>query len=778
MNASSTKKTLSILLSGAMLASTLQPAFAAPVAAPAVPDFVRAFTPPVRLGYVDSFYKGSTEKPVILIEDLHANYGVQKNIMGMLSFIQPRVTAGDRPMILGAEAAWGPIDTSYFRNITPKVRKAMCDIFLKEAEISATEHFAVTSEKPVQLVGVDSKEDYLLHRDLIRRSMAARLKLADKVDSLRASIAYAKNDAPKDLKKLWKLEEAFRKGDMDLNELARNLGVKSIADYGEAEAFLYRVKIRAAQKAGDKAAGLVALVKADQDMELLSRLFRQQLTLEEVEFVTAKLPEILAAVKAFQPEINMAEWEDAIKAALDYYAIALMRDKPLAEHAFELAQGNPDTSVVVVAGGFHTAGIKDILRRKNMSYVVISPIVQSQTMHDEALYISRMMGNHLTPQTLVGDIRQMAVTQTAGVTGAVETTGMKDVPAAEVQSVQGIVETTEEAVRKQNGDQEPPRATPGMALDRPEAFASSSFEFDVKDMKKMNRDIKISEFTGSLSEAEKRWYQVWRHVESFWKPYYPSDRSDYEAAPDFREYLSGLGINKVVVSVQKHKYDAQTEVRDGTLYVTFSNAVTNPWSIDFMNYQEAQQIRHLKSPAKQVEEDITKKSLERLIKNVLAKQSMLTEETMDSDTGFPVYGNRADAKILTDNVVQMAIFAALDDLGLGVVDGAGALNFKNAKKFANRVVERFWAQDAENQNVRATPAMSEPAYLTAISSFSEWLKSASETTQEEFNAKARELVSELSSMMPNLGNSQKKELKSNLARLREEATQRGFNAAA
>src|SRR5437867_1264757 len=108
-------KLLSLFISASLLISSFTETARAfgPAAAPSIPDFVRALTPPTHLGFVDSYYQGQTKNPVILIQDLHANYGVQKKIIGILQHLQPHVAQGGRPMVIGIEAAWGDIDLSF-----------------------------------------------------------------------------------------------------------------------------------------------------------------------------------------------------------------------------------------------------------------------------------------------------------------------------------------------------------------------------------------------------------------------------------------------------------------------------------------------------------------------------------------------------------------------------------------------------------------------------------------------------------------------------------------
>src|SRR5258708_27233054 len=51
-----------------------------------------------------TLFRSKSENPVVLIQDLHANYGVQKKIVGLLEHLQPAVASESRPMVLGIEA--------------------------------------------------------------------------------------------------------------------------------------------------------------------------------------------------------------------------------------------------------------------------------------------------------------------------------------------------------------------------------------------------------------------------------------------------------------------------------------------------------------------------------------------------------------------------------------------------------------------------------------------------------------------------------------------------
>lgn len=414
------KKFLSSLISLALTVSPLSSVGATPTnPAPKVPDFVREVTPPPGLGFVESYYKGETSKPVVLIQDLHANYGVQKKIIGILEHLQPKVAQAGRSMVIGIEGAWGDIDLAFIRSEARAVREAVGEFLMKQAEISGMEHFAAMSEQPIKLVGIDDPQDYILHLELYRKSLAARLKLAGKVETLRHAVAQSRGKATRAIKRIWEIEEAYQQGKIGLPELASRLNVPRIDNYGQAEALLYQRKVELAEKEGGKKSFFLKnLVTADQNLSLLSRLFRQRLTLEEVQFVAKKLPEMLAVIQALLPGEDMEEWKETVRAAIDYYAVALMRDKPLSEHAYQLAQQNPGTSVVVVTGGFHTAGIASLLRQRKVSHLVIAPLVGSHTAEDEMLYIRRILGEPVSDTEITAAARASVQSRTLAKQGA------------------------------------------------------------------------------------------------------------------------------------------------------------------------------------------------------------------------------------------------------------------------------------------------------------------------------------------------------------------------
>ncbi len=69
-------------------------------------------------------------------------------------------------------------------------------------------------------------------------------------------------------------------------------------------------------------------------------------------------------------------------------------------------KGTPTTTrpsvAVLVAGGFHTAPLTQLLRAKGISYLVITPNVENLSERDHDLYVKRLNGELLTPEDVFG----------------------------------------------------------------------------------------------------------------------------------------------------------------------------------------------------------------------------------------------------------------------------------------------------------------------------------------------------------------------------------------
>ncbi|MBD3426392.1 MAG: hypothetical protein GF409_04070 [Candidatus Omnitrophica bacterium] len=152
------------------------------------------------------------------------------------------------------------------------------------------------------------------------------------------------------------------------------------------------------------------------------------------------------------------EIKNNIPKMVDFYEIAIKRDNALIENTLKQMQQEGKNRCVLIAGGFHTRGIKHILEKKGVSYVVVTPKI---TKNVETPYI-KVLTNQ---RTSLEDI----ITESAAVPGI------------------GITATREEIVRPK-GDMLSPLLrvayTIPMYLEDPEALK------------------KLSDATGHIPESE------------------------------------------------------------------------------------------------------------------------------------------------------------------------------------------------------------------------------------------------------------------------------------
>ena len=62
----------------------------------------------------------------------------------------------------------------------------------------------------------------------------------------------------------------------------------------------------------------------------------------------------------------------------DFCRYAMSRNNSLVENLLEKIQKEKASSAVLVAGGFHTEGLTQLLRQKDISYVVVTPKIRAR----------------------------------------------------------------------------------------------------------------------------------------------------------------------------------------------------------------------------------------------------------------------------------------------------------------------------------------------------------------------------------------------------------------
>jgi SAM-dependent methyltransferase len=172
-----------------------------------LPQFQLA--PPGQFGRIADYYNAPAmdSKLVVLIQDLHAHYGVQKNIAGILDSLSEKLGKPGRsgvPFALAVEGAAGPIDSSVAALFPDaKVKEEAAQYLMRQGELTGAEYFAIKRGLPNLLVGVEDGQYYAIHRDLFRKTFENRNKLTLALKPIQKEVASLPRYVFRGNKALW-----------------------------------------------------------------------------------------------------------------------------------------------------------------------------------------------------------------------------------------------------------------------------------------------------------------------------------------------------------------------------------------------------------------------------------------------------------------------------------------------------------------------------------------------------------------------------------------------
>ncbi|MHB9154691.1 MAG: HD domain-containing protein, partial [Endomicrobiales bacterium] len=171
------------------------------------------FILPYTLGRITDAHYAAGDRVVIAIEDLHCHAEVQKNIGGIIAFLDKRFHV---PRVY-QEGAVGQIDTSWLLSLSDKnLRQSIVDSMLDKGELTGSEYYSVVSGRPRLIQGLEDKKPF---EDNVLRLNA----LLEDQPRMEQELARLKEDLPS-LKKTYygpgnaRLERAlekYRKGATD-----------------------------------------------------------------------------------------------------------------------------------------------------------------------------------------------------------------------------------------------------------------------------------------------------------------------------------------------------------------------------------------------------------------------------------------------------------------------------------------------------------------------------------------------------------------------------------
>jgi len=139
------------------------------------------------------------------------------------------------------------------------------------------------------------------------------------------------------------------------------------------------------------------LWKQFKDLETLKNLAKLELSKSDLVEMSNDVNQPLSeAVLSFLERLNQtnfSEWMKQLTPAIQYYNAAIRRDLSFYENLKQLMEKHQVNTSMMVLGGFHSSGVKKILKENNVSYAVVMPTMHSDEGHEN---YSKVMQGHVS----------------------------------------------------------------------------------------------------------------------------------------------------------------------------------------------------------------------------------------------------------------------------------------------------------------------------------------------------------------------------------------------
>ncbi|MFZ5802500.1 MAG: SAM-dependent methyltransferase [Candidatus Omnitrophota bacterium] len=386
---------------------------------------------PDAFGTITDRYRGNSGKTVFFIQDAHDSFEAQQNIASILSLLVSRHGV----QTVYEEGYEGPVPTDrYFGTIRePELRKNIAYYLMDKLRLGGAEFAHITRTKDFKLIGVDKIRLHLAHIESYRASAGAREAIREDLRKLRAKLdRLANRYFSTDFKTWFRWKERSERGELSWPDYLARVGTFEKEKGPEAGvlfedfpalAGLFRVlRDPAAREADppDLARAMQELSRWERafaarelkdpsaqkvyaylrGIAWLERLAEVRLTAEEFKKAgtvlqglrTSDMARFIAEHSGKAVVLSRA-WEDLVRHSLEFYRLAVLRDRAVDQIFRDLVPGPQETRLALVFGGFHETAIKKILREKGFSYTVITPRIGQVSHSHRELYKRLMAGS-------------------------------------------------------------------------------------------------------------------------------------------------------------------------------------------------------------------------------------------------------------------------------------------------------------------------------------------------------------------------------------------------
>lgn len=361
---------------------------------------------PEAFGRIEESSAGTSGKTIIYIQDAHDSLEAQESIAKIIDHFVEHY--GVKTVF--EEGYEGPVPTDrYFSFVKNPILKEKISYFLMDKlRLGGAEYAHVNRKKDFRLIGADSIKLHLENIKQYWESAKRKTETQKDLNEIGSEIRrLADQHFPKELKEWMKLKERLDEGKLELltylKRLSASVPLLTVPTYINRLTQVENGKDRQAIEAIKEIDPKILFQEIDllenalaehhlrngrdqkifqhyKSLGLLKRLNDIQLSPEEYETVKSRLHELKtesfarSIVEITGKSIVLSRrWERNIQNAIRFYEIAEKRDQ-MAAKSLDGFLASPDEKLaVMVFGGFHKNRLQEILKRKHISCVTVSP---------------------------------------------------------------------------------------------------------------------------------------------------------------------------------------------------------------------------------------------------------------------------------------------------------------------------------------------------------------------------------------------------------------------
>ncbi|MCK5242102.1 sigma-70 family RNA polymerase sigma factor [bacterium] len=370
----------------------------------------KALTIPEKIGVINQGFQGNG-KIVVHIQDLHCNYEVQMNIAKTIHHLAKEYGL----KLVGEEGAFHTVNTAAISDFPIKqAREQVSDYFVRQGKLTGAEFYAAIGEYPIRLEGIETPALYEAGQQAVRSFLNAESQgycydLREMLAELKATLYNPR------LKQFDARRVAWREGSLDLLKYCVHL-------------YTSACKLKLELGAYPQLARFVSLnqnffslgINSDQlfqELDKLDTVIRQQLYTSEPQReldilccrldIVEKLLNIsvsadeLAEFRVQREKYSMKEFinfinqvgagsharpteeiilgpeihilDEYLQQVDDFYRLADERSTQFVDNLIRKMNRFGEKLSVMITGGFHTDQVLAELKRRDITYVSITP---------------------------------------------------------------------------------------------------------------------------------------------------------------------------------------------------------------------------------------------------------------------------------------------------------------------------------------------------------------------------------------------------------------------